>query len=103
MMGEELLTWAEISEELALDYRSLDHWHRRGAITASRAANRPGSRRGYSPAEVERLATIARIRSDLRELGIDQLSTTAVRRLWDGLAAGAAEVQCGAVTIRLGA
>jgi DNA-binding transcriptional MerR regulator len=59
-------TSREVCEHVGVTYRQLDHWTRCGLITPAQPAAGQGTRRRWSPADVERVRRIAAAAADRR-------------------------------------
>jgi DNA-binding transcriptional MerR regulator len=97
------LSSSDVCERADLDYRSLDHWCRKGAIVPSVADTiGSGNFRVWSTRDAAVIAAITRVRHDFAALG-GTITTALVRRLWDDLHRHpTATIRQGTVTITVG-
>lgn len=54
-----LLSSVQVAHRAGISYRRLDYWTRTGIVSATRDANGPGTQRGYTYAETQRVMTVA--------------------------------------------
>jgi DNA-binding transcriptional MerR regulator len=77
----------EACEAAGLTYRQVDYWVRAGAVWPSIAARGKGTDRGWTIADVDRLARIAGVVRRAEDAGLT-VGVKAVADIWDQLAAG---------------
>ena len=77
----------EACEAAGLTYRVVDYWVRMGAVTPSVPARGTGTVRGWSIADVDRLARIGGVIRRAEHAGLN-VTAAAVADMWDQLEAG---------------
>jgi hypothetical protein len=91
---------AEVLEATGLDFRTLDHWIRRGAVRPSvKESSGSGNYRLWSVKDVAVLRAIADVRDSCQSLGL-QMEAKLVGSLWNALQkADKVTVTCGPIII----